>query len=46
MKKSQSVYDELVRVIVETWEVIVQDYIDGLIKSIDNRVNVVLETKG
>ena len=46
MSKSQAAYDELARVIVEAWEAIPQDYIDGLIKSMDNRVNAVLAAKG
>ena len=46
MGESQSTYDELARVIVEVWEAIPQDYIDNLIKSMDNRVNAVLEAKG
>ena len=46
MGESQSAYDELARVIVEAWEAIPQDYIDKLIKSMDNRVNAVLEAKG
>ena len=37
----QVAYDELVRVIVEAWEAIPQDYIDHLIKGMDSRVNAV-----
>ena len=46
MGESQAAYDELAQVIVEAWEAIPQDYIDGLIKSMDNRVNAVLAAKG
>ena len=46
MRESQSTYDELIRVIVEAWKAIPQDYIDKLIKSMDNRVNAVLKAKG
>ena len=46
MRESQSAYDELIWIIVEAWEAIPQDYINKLIKSIDNRVNAVLEAKG
>jgi hypothetical protein len=42
----QAAYDELARVIVEAWEAMPQDYIDDLIKSMDNRVNAVLYAKG
>jgi hypothetical protein len=46
MGDSQAAYDELARVIVEAWEAIPQDYIDDLIKSMDNRVNAMLHAKG
>jgi hypothetical protein len=46
MGESQAAYDELARVIIEAWEAIPQDYADGLIKSIDNRVNAVLDAEG
>jgi DDE superfamily endonuclease len=46
MGESQAAYDELARVIVEAWEAIPQDYIDDLIKSMDNRVSAVLDAKG
>ena len=45
MGESQAAYDELAWVIVEAWEAIPQDYIDGLIKSMDNRVNAMLAAK-
>jgi transposase len=44
--ESQAAYDELARVIVEAWEAMAQDRIDSLIKSMDNRVNAVLQAKG
>ena len=43
--ESQAVYDELAQVIVEAWKAIPQDYIDGLIKSMNNWVNTVLTAK-
>jgi hypothetical protein len=46
MGDSQGAYDKLARVTVEAWEAIPQDYIDDLIKSMDNRVNAVLQAKG
>jgi hypothetical protein len=46
MGESQAAYNELAQVIVEAWEAIPQDYIDGLIKGMDNRVNAVLNAKG
>ena len=46
MGESQEAYDALARAIVEAWEAIPQEYIDNLIKSMDNRVNAVLEAKG
>jgi transposase len=44
--ESQAAYDELARVIVEAWEAISQERIDSLIKSMDSRVNAVLQAKG
>jgi hypothetical protein len=46
MGKLQTAYNELVWVIVEAWKAILQDYIDGLIKSMDNWVNAVLNAEG
>jgi DDE superfamily endonuclease len=46
MGESQAAYDELAWVIVEAWKAIPQDYINDLIKSMDNRVNAVLDAKG
>jgi transposase len=46
MGESQAAYDEWARVIVEAWKAILQDYIDGLIKSMDKRVNAVLDAEG
>jgi hypothetical protein len=46
MRESQVAYDEWDRVVVEAWEALPQDYIHDLIKSMDNRVNAVLEAKG
>jgi hypothetical protein len=44
--ESQAAYNELARVIIETWEAMTQERIDSLIKLIDNRVNAVLQAKG
>jgi hypothetical protein len=46
MGELQVAYDKLARAIVEAWEAILQDYIDGLIKSMDNRVNGILDAEG
>jgi hypothetical protein len=46
MGELQTAYDKLARIIVEAWGPILQDYIDGLIKSIDNLVNAVLDAEG
>jgi DDE superfamily endonuclease len=46
MGDSQAAYDKLARVIVEAWEAIPQDHIDGQIKSMKNRVNGVLVVEG
>jgi transposase len=46
MEDSQAAYDKLARVIVEAWEAIPQDCTDGLIKSMDNRVNAILDAEG
>jgi hypothetical protein len=44
--ESQAAQDKLTTVIVEAWEAIPQDYINGLIRYMDNRVNAVLDAKG
>jgi DDE superfamily endonuclease len=46
MGASQAVYNQLARVIVEAWEAIPQDYIDGLIRSMDSRVNAAINARG
>lgn len=43
---TQEAYDALARAIVEAWDALDQDYIDGLIYSMDNRVNHVRHSKG
>jgi hypothetical protein len=34
------------RIIIEAWDVIPQEYIDGLINSMTTRVNTLLEAEG
>jgi hypothetical protein len=46
MGKSKAAYRAFIQAIVTEWEDIDQDLIDNLIKSMDSRVNTVLEAKG
>ena len=46
MGQSQEAWDALARAIVEAWDALDQSYIDNLVRSMDNRVNHVVDAKG
>jgi hypothetical protein len=46
MGKSEKAYQQLFKTIRENWEAIAHKVIEKLVKSIDSRVNIMLDTEG